>query len=118
MDVETAADGTTYVVITPNQNHEFGTTTLTIKVGDYTKNVMLALRPEGQLYAPMVATGEDFTVALKGDGSVWTWGINNYGQLGDGTYINRAYPVQVTLSIDEETGVRDYISVNKENSSR
>jgi alpha-tubulin suppressor-like RCC1 family protein len=30
--------------------------------------------------------------AVKSDGSVWAWGINNYGQLGDGTFANRPYP--------------------------
>jgi alpha-tubulin suppressor-like RCC1 family protein len=26
------------------------------------------------------------SVALKGDGTVWTWGDNSFGQLGNGTY--------------------------------
>jgi len=32
---------------------------------------------------------------LKKDGSVWCWGYNNMGGLGDGTRINRNEPVQV-----------------------
>ena len=34
-------------------------------------------------------------MALKSDGTVWTWGKNNYGQLGDGTTVNRTSAVQV-----------------------
>ncbi|HEX8437973.1 MAG TPA: hypothetical protein VF697_22880 [Archangium sp.] len=34
-------------------------------------------------------------MALKGDGTVWAWGYNFYGQLGDGTTTNRPAPVQV-----------------------
>jgi alpha-tubulin suppressor-like RCC1 family protein len=33
--------------------------------------------------------------ALKGDGTVWGWGGNFYGQLGDGTTTQRNTPVQV-----------------------
>jgi alpha-tubulin suppressor-like RCC1 family protein len=36
-----------------------------------------------------VAAGLDFIVALKRDGSVWTQGINNYGQLGNGSFAPR-----------------------------
>ena len=36
--------------------------------------------------------------ALKRDGTVWAWGKNNYGQLGDGTIIDRAQAVQVDIS--------------------
>jgi len=32
-----------------------------------------------------VVSGHFHTVALKADGSLWTWGVNVYGQLGDGT---------------------------------
>ena len=35
------------------------------------------------------------TVILKGDGTVWAWGWNHYGQLGDNTIIARRTPVQV-----------------------
>jgi alpha-tubulin suppressor-like RCC1 family protein len=42
-----------------------------------------------------VAGGYYHTVVLKDDSTVWAWGYNNYGQLGDGTAINRNTPVQV-----------------------
>ncbi len=36
------------------------------------------------------------TLALAADGTVWAWGDNRAGQLGDGTTIGRATPVQVS----------------------
>jgi hypothetical protein len=43
-----------------------------------------------------IAAGFKHNLALKNDGTVWAWGKNNYGQLGDGTNVQRATPVQVT----------------------
>ncbi|GFE58101.1 hypothetical protein AOG1_19810 [Geobacter sp. AOG1] len=43
-----------------------------------------------------IAAGSEHTIALKSDGSVWAFGRNNYGQLGDGTSVNKAVPVQVS----------------------
>ena len=42
-----------------------------------------------------VATGNDHSLALRADGSVWGWGDNSAGQLGDGTTVNRGSPVLV-----------------------
>lgn len=42
-----------------------------------------------------IAAGSDHTVALSDDGTVWTWGNNSNGQLGDGTTTQRLTPVQV-----------------------
>ncbi|MCD6594416.1 T9SS type A sorting domain-containing protein [bacterium] len=39
--------------------------------------------------------GREFSVALKSDGTVWAWGNNYFGQLGDGTTNDRLTPVQV-----------------------
>ena len=43
-----------------------------------------------------VAAGNSHSLALKADGTVLAWGLNNYGQLGDGTTTNRSWPVLLT----------------------
>ena len=40
--------------------------------------------------------GHSHNVVVKNDGTVWTWGRNNFGQLGDGTTIDRNTPVKVS----------------------
>ncbi|MCZ6473109.1 MAG: hypothetical protein O6934_06685, partial [SAR324 cluster bacterium] len=35
------------------------------------------------------------TVALKSDGTLWAWGGNYYGQLGDGTTTRKSHPTQI-----------------------
>jgi len=36
--------------------------------------------------------GYRFTIATKTDGTLWTWGSNPYGELGDGTITSRSSP--------------------------
>ena len=43
-----------------------------------------------------VAVGADHSLALKYDGTVWTWGSNEAGELGDGSNTDRNTPVQVS----------------------
>ena len=42
-----------------------------------------------------ISAGEIHNTALKSDGTIWTWGLNASGQLGDGTTNNAHTPVQV-----------------------
>ena len=44
------------------------------------------------------------SLALRSDGTVWAWGLNNAGVLGDGTQERRATPVQAL-------GVADSIAI-------
>ena len=39
--------------------------------------------------------GEFHSAAIRSNGTLWTWGSNNSGQLGDGTTISRSSPVSV-----------------------
>src|SRR6185436_5132766 len=46
-----------------------------------------------------VSAGVNYSVALKSDGSVWTWGDNTYGQLGaSGVPSYSSFPVRVKTS--------------------
>jgi len=40
-----------------------------------------------------ICAGDEYTLVLKSDGSVWTWGSNQAHQLGDGTYTDRSKPI-------------------------
>jgi alpha-tubulin suppressor-like RCC1 family protein len=44
-----------------------------------------------------IAAGGNHCVARLADNTVWAWGSNRFGQLGDGTRDNRWVPVQVQL---------------------
>ena len=44
---------------------------------------------------PKIAIGENCTIALKSDGTVWAWGENDSGQLGNGTFDRHSQPKQV-----------------------
>ena len=48
----------------------------------------------GAGFASVAARGGQ-TAAVKTDGTLWTWGNNELGQLGDGTTTNRHAPVQI-----------------------
>jgi alpha-tubulin suppressor-like RCC1 family protein len=50
--------------------------------------------PEPLLGWYKVAGGKSHMAGIKKNGSLWTWGRNNFGQLGDGTVINRSSPIQ------------------------
>jgi alpha-tubulin suppressor-like RCC1 family protein len=42
-----------------------------------------------------ISAGYQFSLALKADGTVWAWGQNEFGQLGDNTKTGRSIPAQV-----------------------
>jgi alpha-tubulin suppressor-like RCC1 family protein len=50
--------------------------------------------------------GSSHSVAVRANGTVWAWGFNYSGRLGDGTIINRSSPVSVV------GGFTDWISAS------
>src|SRR6266436_3024673 len=43
-----------------------------------------------------VAAGVNHSLTLKEDGTLWSWGSNNYGQLGIGSTVDQWFPAQVS----------------------
>ena len=66
------------------------------------------LRKNDKAY-PKVVSGRDHTVALKADGTVWTWGYNGNGQLGTGDTQNRYKPTKINIEniIDVAIGAHE-----------
>ena len=64
---------------------QFGRTKIVAYVDGIFYVLPLEVVPKGYFATPKIAIGSNHTVALKADGTVWTWGLNNYGQLGNGT---------------------------------
>lgn len=50
---------------------------------------------EGLSEVRLIATSGESTFAVRRDGSVWAWGRNDQGQLGDGTQVDRCTPTRV-----------------------
>ena len=50
-----------------------------------------------------ISAGQYHSLALKTDGSLWAWGSNSYGALGDGTTTTRPAPIQIGSATDWDT---------------
>ena len=64
--------------------------------GAFSSAVASPVQVSGLTGVVAIAAGGYHSLALKSDGTVWAWGSNGDGQLGDGTGIDRNLPVQVT----------------------
>jgi hypothetical protein len=53
---------------------------------------------EGNICGVVLDLGDRHTCAIKQDGSLWCWGRNLRGQVGDGTNTDRNIPVQIMSS--------------------
>lgn len=51
-----------------------------------------------------ISSNGDSAYALRSDGTVWAWGENDFGELGDGTHEHRSRPVQV-VGLSGVTGI-------------
>jgi alpha-tubulin suppressor-like RCC1 family protein len=45
-----------------------------------------------------ISAGNGFSLALTSDSIAYAWGVNNYGQLGNGTTVQSSLPVRITDS--------------------
>ena len=58
-------------------------------------DILTPQRVPGLSGVVQIAAGSSSDYALKSDGTVWAWGDNIYGELGDDTTLNRLNPSQV-----------------------
>lgn len=58
-------------------------------------------------WSTIAATGY-FTLAIKSDGTLWSWGDNGFGQLGNGTLSSTASPQQVGTDTDWASASSSY----------
>ncbi len=74
-----------------------GKNTLLFKLYDYNSQMTTKLYrlAHSSVSGPTLDSGAYHTLAIKQDSSLWAWGRNNAGQLGDGTQINRNAPVRI-----------------------
>jgi len=75
-----------------NVNGQLGDGTMAQK----TTPVQVSGLGPGSGVVAVAAGGNNFSLALKSDGTVLAWGFNVNGQLGDGTMMARTTPVQVS----------------------
>lgn len=54
---------------------------------------------------PMISSGSTWNLALKSDGTVWAWGLNEYGVIANGTVKYAQFPTQIK-------GLKDIVQVN------
>lgn len=87
--VTAVGTGTTYIRITDKVNDIYG-------------SVKVNVNGEGNVTQAKIIGGNNHFVALKGDGTVWTWGYNGEGSLGSGDYTKKVEPQKALMK--SETG--------------
>ena len=89
------SDGTVYTVGN-NANGQLGNgTTTTTVAGTYPVQVRLTSTPTYLTGITQIACGTSHTVFLTSSNTVYAVGLNTNNQLGDGTIVQKTFPVQV-----------------------
>lgn len=57
-----------------------------------------------------ISASGNHNVVVDGDGKVWSWGNNNYGQLGVGDTDNKLIPTKMLLTLPEFTDVASVVT--------
>ena len=65
---------------------------------------LVPVQVEGIADATAITTGEEYSCALREGGTVYCWGTNWYGQLGNGTEAGSSTPMQV-VGINDATAI-------------
>lgn len=78
-----------------NGSDQLGTTTSQICPPISTPCSNVPVQVQGISAVAAVDAGGAHSLALKQDGTVWGWGYNGQGQLGNGTTMNTIHPMQV-----------------------
>jgi len=80
-------DDGTYMLIIPEN---------AVKDADEEPNISVQMNFKiGKSKVKQASAGYDYSLFAKTDGSLWAFGDNEYGQLGDGTTTNRTTPVKI-----------------------
>ena len=58
-----------------------------------------------------ISVGTDHVIAVSKIGEVYTWGLNDYGQLGNGTTTRSVYATKV-LNSNGDSAIKDVVDVN------
>jgi alpha-tubulin suppressor-like RCC1 family protein len=93
-----ADNGATFRVVVTNSAGSVTSTAATLTVTNPTP-------PATTRAVPAVADMRDGGIALRADATVWGWGLNDVGQVGDGTTTPRSSPVQVQTASGPLTNV-------------
>ncbi|MBP3965612.1 stalk domain-containing protein [Paenibacillus lignilyticus] len=77
------------------------------EVGETNLSSLVPVKVPGLTGVIAVTGGQTHSLALRDDGTVWAWGGNHDGELGDGTDKSRALPAQVT-------GLTDVVAIESD----
>jgi alpha-tubulin suppressor-like RCC1 family protein len=61
---------------------------------------LFVLQSNAQQCWDKISSGAYHTIAISNDGTLWAWGYNDSGQLGDGTYVNKTVPTKIGTDTD------------------
>ncbi|MCM1507891.1 MAG: leucine-rich repeat protein [Ruminococcus flavefaciens] len=78
---------------TDNFDEELIVTQTTTKTT--TSTIISATTTTTDLYRNNISLGDNHTAYISEDGSLWMWGNNEYGQLGNGTTDSSAVPIKI-----------------------
>lgn len=73
----------------------YATASAMLTVGTLSRAFHVVTKPTAFTSTSALAAGFAHSVALRSDGTVWAWGDNSEGALGDGTTSNHSLPVLV-----------------------